>query len=66
MEPASFMGRMNEIATRTAKLKKDKKFLLGNDECGWARKKTEILVNYIKTAGPMGEFDKKALRKTVI
>ena len=41
IEPASFMERMNEIATRTAKLRKDKKFLLGNDECEQARKKTE-------------------------
>jgi len=65
IEPASFMERMNEIATRTAKLRKDKKFLLGNDECEQARKKTEMLVNYIRTAGPMGEFDKKALRKIV-
>ena len=24
-----------------------------------------MLVNYIRTAGPMGEFDKKALRKIV-
>ena len=65
IEPASFMERMNEITTRTAKLRKDKKVLLGNDECEQVRKKTEILVNYIRAAGPMGEFDKKALRKIV-
>ncbi|MBC8597569.1 recombinase family protein, partial [Oscillospiraceae bacterium NSJ-50] len=29
IEPASFMERMNEIASKTAKLKKDKKYLLG-------------------------------------
>lgn len=65
IEPASFMERMNVIATRTAKLRKDKKFLLGNDECEQARKKTEMLVNYIKAMGAVGEFDEKTFKKTV-
>ena len=65
IEPASFMERMNEIAARTAKLRKDKKFLLGNDECEQIRKKTELLVTYIRSAGPIGEFDKKSFKKIV-
>lgn len=65
IEPASFMERMNVIATKTAKLRKDKKFLLGNDECEQARKKTEMLVNYIKAMGAVGEFDEKIFKKTV-
>lgn len=65
IEPASFMERMNEIASKTAKLKKDKKYLLGNDECEQIRKQTEILSNYITATGPIGEFDKKVFKKTV-
>lgn len=65
IEPASFMERMNEIASKTAKLKKDKKYLLGNDECGQIRKQTEILSNYITATGPLGEFDKNTFKKTV-
>ena len=65
IEPASFMERMNEIASKTAKLKKDKKYLLGNDECEQIRKQTEILSNYITATGSIGEFDKKTFKKTV-
>lgn len=65
IEPASFMERMNEIAARTAKLRKDKKFILGNDECENARKKTEMLIEYIKVNGAIGSFDKKTFRKLV-
>ena len=53
------------IASKTAKLKKDKKYLLGNDECEQIRKQTEILSNYITATGPIGEFDKKTFKKTV-
>jgi len=65
IEPASFMNRTNEIASRIAKLKKDKKLMLGNDECEKTAKVTERIINIMKDYGPMGEFKKEMFSKLI-
>ena len=51
--------------TRICKLKKDKKALLGSDECEKAIKKTDALISIIKMNGPIGEFDTQLFKKIV-
>ena len=59
------MSRTNEIASRIAKLKKDKKLLLGNDECEKTAKVTDRIISIMKSHGPMGEFKKDIFSKLV-
>ncbi len=65
IESALFMQESNELNTKLAKLKKEKKMILGNDECEKTYKKTEQLINILKKTGPMGEFDEKTFKRIV-
>ena len=65
IESALFMQESNDLNMKLAKLKKDKKMILGNDECDKAYKKTEQLINILKKTGPIGEFDKKTFKRVV-
>ena len=65
IESALFMEQNNIMNTRICKLKKDKKALLGSDECEKTTKKTDALISIIKMIGPIGEFDKQLFKKIV-
>ena len=65
IESAFFMEQSNIMNTRICKLKKDKKALLGSDECEQTIRKTDALVSIIKMNGPIGEFDRQLFKKTV-
>ena len=39
--------------------------LMGNDECEKALKKTEMLINILKTSGPIGDMDEKLFGKVI-
>lgn len=65
IESALFMQESNDLNMKLAKLKKEKKMILGNDACDEAYKKTEQLINILKKTGPIGEFDEKTFKRIV-
>ncbi len=65
IESALFMQESNDLNMKLAKLKKEKKLILGNDECEKILKKTEQLITLLKKNGPMGKFDKKTFKRVV-
>ena len=65
LESALFMEQRNILSARIAKLKKDKKLILGSDECEKSIRKTEALISIIQMTGPIGEFDEKLFKRTV-
>ena len=65
IESALYIEQSNIMNTRICKLKKDKKALLGSDECEKAIKKTDALISIIKMNRPIGEFDTQIFKKTV-
>lgn len=65
IESALYYEKTNEANTKIMMLKKDKKLLMGNDECDKVIKKTELLINLIKSAGAIGEMDEGLFKKIV-
>ena len=65
IESALYYEKNNEANTKIMMLKKDKKLLMGNDECDKVIKKTELLINLIKSAGAIGEMDEGLFKKIV-
>ena len=65
MESALFLEESNKANNRIAQLKKEKKLLMGNDECEKVIKKTEKLINILKTSGPISEMDKSIFGKVI-
>ena len=65
LESALFIEQRNILSARIAKLKKDKKLLLGTDECDRTIRKTEALISIIQMNGSIGEFDGKLFKRTV-
>ena len=65
MESALFLEESNKANNRITQLKKEKKMLMGNDECEKTLKKTEMLINILKTSGSIGEMDEKLFGKVI-
>lgn len=65
MESALFLEESKKTNNRITQLKKEKKLLMGNDECEKTLKKTEILINILKTSGPIGELDDKIFSRVI-
>lgn len=65
IESALYYEKNNEANTKIMMLKKDKKLLMGDDECDKVIKKTELLINLIKSAGAIGEMDEGLFKKIV-
>lgn len=65
IESALFMQESNELNNKLTKLKKEKKLILGNDECEKIYRKTEQLINILKKTGPIGEFDEKTFKRVI-
>lgn len=65
MESALFLEKSQEAKTRISMLQKEKKILMGNDDCEKLIKKTESIINIIKITGPIGEVEKTLLSKVV-
>ena len=65
MESALFLEESNKANNRITQLKKEKKLLMGNDECEKTLKKTEMLISILKTLGPIGQMEEKTFNKIV-
>lgn len=65
MESALFLEESNKANNRIVQLKKEKKLLMGNDECEKVIRKTEKLINILKTSGPISEMDKSIFGKVI-
>ena len=65
IEAALYYEKTNEANTKIMMLKKDKKLLMGNDECDKVIKKTELLINLIKSTGAIGEMDEDLFKRIV-
>jgi len=65
IDSALYLEKSNEANAKIVMLKKDKKLLMGNDDCEKVIKKTESLINIIKSTGAIGEMDDKVFKKIV-
>lgn len=65
IESAIYMQKTAELNSQIAKLKKEKKYLTGNNECDQLIKNTTKVIGVLKTAGAMGEFNETVFKAIV-
>ena len=65
MESALYIEKITELNSKIARLKKQKKTMLGRDECDEAIKNTEALIKIIVSTGSIHSFSGELFRKTV-
>ena len=65
MESALYVEKITELNSNITRLKKQKKTLLGKDECDEAIKNTEIIIKTIESTGSIHSLNRELLRKIV-
>lgn len=65
MESALFLEESNKVNDQIRRLKKEKKLILGNDECNKIIKKTEFIINILNETGAIGDMDENIF-KTIV
>lgn len=65
IEPASYHERLNEINSEILSLSKEKKSLMGKDECDIAIKNTAAIISIIDKKGAISSFNKHTFEAIV-
>lgn len=65
MESAIYMQKNRELTSEIADLKKQKKYLSGNNECDNLIKITTRLIRILETSGPLSTFDEDIFKAMV-